>query len=209
MTLKDLHAYATRENRIHHVGPGRPWISTCGRNHREPMGMLTTDKLLNLPVQIAGACSLTAFDSTSARTFPTSASEHRASGWTLHSVEDDQGVDLWGLQWRLQGDSTRGFVCGTSHVERIGLVPVEWAEVLPEYSPATFKVTKKNLRVCMCSHRVSMRGDLSTSNYIYGAKIADFTHVLQLQSIPEDYSSLTGSLLSQKFNQPQHINNEP
>ena len=64
-------------------------------------------------------------------------------------MEADQEVDLWGLQWSLQGDSTRGFVCATSHVELIGLVPVEWAEVMPEYSPLTSKV-KKKAGMCVC-----------------------------------------------------------
>jgi hypothetical protein len=148
-------------------------------------------------VRTADACSLTTFDSFSARTFPTSASEHIASGWTLHSVEDDQEVDLRGLQWRLPGDSTRGYVCGTPHVERIGLVAVEWAEVMPEYSPATFKVMKKNLRVRMGRHRVRMRGDLSTSGYIYGVEIANSTDCLHspTQSIPNSRSSLTEPLL--------------
>ena len=75
--------------------PGRPWITTCGRNRRETIELQTTDKLLNCSVRTADACLLTAsLHEPSLRPRP----EQEATGWPLQNVED------YDQEW-ISGDS--------------------------------------------------------------------------------------------------------
>jgi len=56
-------------------------------------------------------------------------------------------VGLWGLQWRLQRDSTGKLRVYDFSTLANRSVAVEWAEVMPEYQPATLEVNSKTGQV--------------------------------------------------------------